>query len=126
MSIRRTALAVSTTVALATGGAAQAGIFGLPRTPDAEGSRVILVQSKQIHTKAPTASARLNRAARINRLPGALASGSTRQVKVLKEDCQWTNDNVAACLVWDCDDDDVCVEYGEYCVNGAGKVIPCP
>lgn len=125
MSIRRTVLAVSTTVALAIAGAAQAGMFGSPGTPDAGEPQVILVQSKQIHSKASTASARLNRAARINRLPGALANASTRQVKVLKEDCQWTNDNVAACLVWDCDDE-VCVEYGEYCVNGAGKVIPCP
>jgi hypothetical protein len=111
---------------VAAAGASQGGVFGrmsLPR-PDG-GPPVIAVQAKTIHQKAATAT-RLKRAATIKRLPGALANASQRQVAILKEDCQWTNDSVAACLVWDCDDDDVCVEFGQYCVDHYGKTIPCP
>jgi len=46
-------------------------------------------------------------------------------VGILEEDCTWTNDNRAECIVWDCDEDGVCVEYGEYCVDANGNVGPC-
>ena len=45
---------------------------------------------------------------------------------ILETECTWTNDNVASCLVWDCDADGVCVEYGSYCVNKYGQDVPCP
>lgn len=44
---------------------------------------------------------------------------------ILKEECQFTNDNVASCLVWDCDSEGICVEYGSYCVDPYGKPKPC-
>ena len=47
-------------------------------------------------------------------------------VPILQEECQWTNDNVAQCLVWDCDSEEICVEYGSYCVDHNAKTIPCP
>ena len=40
--------------------------------------------------------------------------------------CTWTNDNVAACLVLECDADGVCVEAGTYCVDHNGEQVPCP
>jgi hypothetical protein len=45
---------------------------------------------------------------------------------IYKEECEWTNDNVAQCMVWDCDAEDVCVELGEYCVDHNAHTIPCP
>jgi len=46
--------------------------------------------------------------------------------EIYETDCEWTNDNVAQCLVYDCDADGVCVEIGDYCVDKYGNDVPCP
>lgn len=98
-----------------------------PASNVADDLPVILAQSKTIHPKASLSTQnRQARAATIRRLPGGLATRGRGPVAILKEDCQWTNNNVAQCMVWDCDDDDVCVEYGEYCVDHNGNTTPCP
>ena len=45
---------------------------------------------------------------------------------IYKENCEWTNDNVASCLVMDCDSDGVCVDLGTYCLDNYAKQVPCP
>ena len=52
--------------------------------------------------------------------------GKNNMQYILKEECEWTNDNVASCLVWDCGSDGICVDYGSYCVDHNGNTVPCP
>ena len=59
-------------------------------------------------------------------LPIQNIAGNSNIQYILKEECQWTNDNLASCIVWDCGDEDICVEYGSYCVDHYGNTIPCP
>lgn len=60
-------------------------------------------------------------------VPDAFAANGPG-VQYLLEDggCSWTNDNVAVCLVLECDTDEVCVEVGSYCVDHNGNQVPCP
>ncbi|MEW5251761.1 hypothetical protein [Microbulbifer discodermiae] len=47
------------------------------------------------------------------------------QYELLETECTWTNNNQAACLVWDCDDEGICVEYGQYCLDKYGNDVAC-
>jgi len=89
-----------------------------PLAAGSEGVPVLLAQQ----LKAPgTVEKRV-----LKRLPpGIVTTKPLDPQAVLKEDCTWTNGGVAQCLVWDCDEDDVCVEYGEYCVDRYGHTIAC-
>jgi hypothetical protein len=61
-------------------------------------------------------------------LPSFVATGDDPGWQHLLEDggCTWTNDNVAECLILECDSDEVCVEVGTYCVDHNGNQVPCP
>ena len=61
-------------------------------------------------------------------LPSFAATNDEPDWQHLLEDggCTWTNDNVAVCLVLECDSDEVCVEVGQYCVDHNGNQVPCP
>jgi hypothetical protein len=128
MTIRTNQLVVAAAAVIMAAGIGSGAAFSPRSAPvAADDSFVVLAQSKMIHPKASLSmKARQSRAATIRRLPGALASTGRGPVAVLKEDCQFTNDMIAQCIVWDCDDDDVCVEYGQYCVDNNGNTIPCP
>ena len=58
--------------------------------------------------------------------PGVIATKPLDPQAILKEDCTFTNGGVAHCLVWDCDTDGVCIEYGQYCVDSNGRTIYRP
>lgn len=88
-----------------------------PFAAGSEDTPVILAQQ----LKAPgTVESRV-----LKRPPPGLTAKPRDPQALLKEDCTWTNGGVAHCLVWDCDKDGVCVEYGEYCVDGNAHTIPC-
>jgi hypothetical protein len=56
----------------------------------------------------------------------AIPEGEDRQA-LLETSCQHTNGGYSKCIVYDCDGDGVCVEYGAYCVSdSSGAVGPCP
>lgn len=58
--------------------------------------------------------------------PQSLASGGPGYQELLETTCSWGNDNVATCIVWDCDADGVCTGLGQYCVDHNGHQVPCP
>lgn len=88
-------------------------------------SLVSQVSETRIHRRSVAKHIRFKRADRVPSVPASFAA-KPRTDAILKEDCQWTNDNVASCLVWDCDKEGVCVELGKYCIDGMARDVPCP
>lgn len=58
--------------------------------------------------------------------PQSFSAGQVHAAILEDGGCTWTNDNVAACLILECDPDGVCVEAGTYCVDHNGNQVPCP